>query len=845
MWRDVRWAARALTQAKGWAAAIIASLALGIGANTVLFSAVNGLLLRKVAVSDPDALVRFRYAGPNDMRTDVLLYGFSAPDARGRPVEATFSYPMYRQFLADNQTLSDLFAFAPIGTVNVVVGDDAQVASGLFVSGNYHRALGVAARLGRTIVPDDDRASAAPVAVISHKYWMSRFGGRSGAVGAVARVNNVPVTVVGVLPESFSGVDRAISDPPDITVPLALEPRINLQPSTLQSSLLGAANFWWLNVMGRLRAGVTAEQAQANFAGVFQQAARAGFDAFLSGLPAAERSKSYLQDHHDVPELLVDSGRRGVYDANAAEVREVIGLEAVVALVLLIVCANVANLMLSRATAREKDLSIRVALGASRGRLVRQLLTECVLLAAIGGALGVVAAQWGRHLLPAVTAQHSALDWRVLAWVAALSVATGLLFGVVPAVRASRTDVTVALKAGSRSLIPSRSLAGKMLVVAQVTISLVLLVGAGLFLRTLDNLRRTNVGFNAHNVLLFRISPALNRYDSQTQDRLYERIGERLRAIPDVRQVAWSNPALMGGRRFSTPMFVQGRTGPRGTRDTVAQMIVSPTFFETMQIPIVAGRGFMSIDRQGAPAVAVINEAALHKYFAGEPALGRHVGSSPEDSGRLEIVGIVRDAKYTSVREPAVPTMYRSSLQASQWTMTFEVRTGGEPLAIAASVRNAVKRIDPSVPIVDMTTQTDAIERGLGQERLFAEAYTAFGTLALTIAAVGLFGLMSYSVARRTSEIGVRMALGAERRDVVRLVMRESMALVVAGIAFGIVGAVAMSRLVASQLFEIGSTDSATIAGAVVLMLIVASAASYAPARRAARVDPLVALRYE
>src|SRR5882672_2290444 len=420
MVRDLRLAARMLLRAKSWTAVVVVSLALGIGANTALFSAVNGLLLKKLPVSDPDTLVRLRAAGPNQVRTDVLIYGFTAPDHLGRQVEPTFSYPMYLQLLAANRTMSDLFACAPFGRVNVVVDSQAEIATAFISSGNYYQALGATARLGRTITPDDDRPTAAPVAVISHKYWMSRFGGSPTVVGAAARINNVPVTIVGVLAPEFSGVQLAVGDAPDVSVPIALEPQLNPGLTTPQS-LVTRPTFWWLMVMGRLKPGVTAAQVHGNLAGVFQHTAREGFDSYLSSLSPAERSRSTREEHTQIPELLVDSGSRGIYDVNTTDRRAVTVLSAVVALVLLIVCANIANLLLSRSVARQKEISVRLALGATRARLVRQLLTESLLLAAIGGALGILVGRWGQQLLPGAAGQPSPFDWRILAFVLMLT----------------------------------------------------------------------------------------------------------------------------------------------------------------------------------------------------------------------------------------------------------------------------------------------------------------------------------------------------------------------------------------------------------------------------------------
>jgi predicted permease len=845
MLRDLQLAARMMAQAKGWTAVILISLALGIGANTALFSAMNGLLFRKLPVSDPDTLVRFGSAGPNQMRTDTLVYGFMAPDARGRRVDPTFSYPMYQQLVEANRTMSDLFACAPIGNVNVIVNGQAEIASAFLASGNYYRALGVPARLGRTITPDDDRPDAAPVAVISHKYWRTRFGGRPDVLGSSARVNNTPITIIGVLPPEFTGVQQAVDEAPDISMPMALEPQVAPPRSSLQRSLLGAPNFWWVQVMGRLKPGVTAAQVQGNLAGVFQHSARADYDAFLSQRSLEEQSLFSPKDPSAVPELLVSSGGRGIYDGSISEFRAVMMLTAIVGLVLLIVCANVANLLLSRAMARRSEISVRLALGATRSRLVRQLLTESLLLSAIGGGLGLLVALWGQPILQSVTAQVSPFDWRVVAFLVAVSTTTGVMFGIAPALGATRAEVNSGLKMSSRTVGRSGSRLGKSLVVAQVTISLVLLVGAGLFLRTVQNLRRVDIGFNPHNVLLFQINPALNGYDAEKRNPLYVDIDARLRAIGGVRAVAWSNPSLMSPRRFSSQIYMQGRAYPQRQGDPISGATVSPSFFDTMEIPLSAGRSFTERDTKNAPNVAVINEAAARLYFPNETALGRRFGRTLRESGQIEIVGIVRDAKYNNVREAVPPTMYTPYQQGYSGSVTFEVRTAGDPLAAIPAVREAVRAVDPNVPIINLTTQQAEVENRFQQERLFAQAGTVFGGLALLVASVGLFGLMSYSVARRTNEIGIRMALGAARADVLQLVMRESMTLVLAGVVLGLGGAIAGSRPIANLLFGLAPADPMTIVAAIVVMLVLSSVAAYLPARRASRVDPIVALRYE
>src|SRR5688500_11151428 len=784
MFKDVRHAVRVLMHAKAWTAVVLVSLALGIGANTAIFSAINGLLIRRIPVKDPETLVRLRWGGRNDMVTNSSDYGFSAKGADGQNVRTTFSFPMYQQLLADNKTMTDLLACAPYGRVNVVVDGQAEIASAFISTGNYYQLLGVSARLGRAIVPDDDQPSAAAVAVISSKFWHRRFMTDPGVVGKTIRVNNVAVTIVGVLPPEFTGIQTPVSELPDISLPLSLDAQLNVFPGVPRAS---QPTYWWLQVMGRLKPGATAAQVQGNLDGVSQQTARAGFDTFLKGLAEADRSTADIRARSNVPRLRVDSGSRGIYDVHTNELRSATMLGVVVALVLLIVCANVANLLLSRAATRQKELSVRLSLGATRRRLIRQLMTESLLLASAGGALGIVVGYWGKQLLPGPPGQASFMDWRVFAFVLGVTTLTGLVFGIAPALRATGGDVGAALKQTSRSVAGSKSVLAKALLVVQVAVSLVLLVGAGLFLRTLDNLRRVDVGFNPQNLILFRVQPQLNRYDEKRTMELYGQLFERVAAVPGVRAVALTNPALLTGSVNPTRIFVHGRAYPNSceTRDNINRLVVSPNFFETLEIPIINGRGFTAADNASAPKVVLVNETAAKKYFPNENPIGQRFGSSVETSGQQEIIGVVRDAKYDSVRDAAPPTMYAPYLQSRFGGAVIAVRTAVNPATITAGVREAVRQADPNLPMMDVSTQLEQVELRFQQEKTFARAYTLFGGLALLLAAIGLFGLMSYNVSRRTNEIGIRMALGAQRQHVLRLVMFESMILVVIGVAIG------------------------------------------------------------
>src|SRR5688572_26334803 len=765
MLKDLRHAVRVLLRAKGWTTVVILSLALGIGANTAIFTGVNALLLTRIPVKDPDTLVRLRYGGRNDMVTSSSDYGYSNRGRDGQGIRTTFSFSMYRQFLADNQTMTDLFAFAPNGRVNVVVDGQAEIANSFISTGNYYQALGIGARIGRTILPDDDKPTAPPVAVISSKYWHTRFSTDPAVLGKTIRVNNVVVTIVGVLPPEFTGVQQPVAEPPDISLPLALDPQLDtsLPPPSgpPQPQRLAQPTYWWLQVMGRLKPGTTAAQVQANLGTVFQNTARAGLDSYLKSLTDSARNTAMNRTRSEVPYLIVDSAKRGVYDVNSNDVRSASILTTIVALVLLIVCANVANLLLSRATTRHKELSVRLSLGATRSRLVRQLLTESLLLAFIGGALGILVGYYGKLLLPPPVNQATLIDWRVIGFVFGVTTLTGIVFGIAPALRATGVNVNEALKQTGRSVTGSRSALGKSLLVVQVAISLMLLVGAGLFLRTLHNLRQVDIGFNPQNLLLFRINPSLMRYDEKRQIAMYNQLLEKIGSVPGVRGVALSNPALLSGSVNSTSIYVRGRVYPTGKRDLnngINRLVNSTNFSRMMEIPLVLGRGFTLRDSETAPKVVVINEAAAKKYFPNENPIGQRFGSSVENSNQLEVVGVLRDAKYNSVRDPAPPTMYVPFLQARAGSAVIEVRTAGEPAAVTGGVREAVRQVDAALPMMDVSTQLEQVEKRFQQEKLFAQAYTLFGALALLVASIGLFGLMSYSVSRRTTEIGIRMA---------------------------------------------------------------------------------------
>jgi predicted permease len=845
--RDLRVAVRVLLATKSWTLVVLLSLALGIGANTALFTAVNGLLLQTVAVREPERLVRFNWTGKNDMVRSSSDYGYSGGTPT-RNVRSTFSAAILEQFRAANTTLAGLAAGAPMADVNVILDGTAQLASSYQASGNYFSVLGVEASPGRVFGEGDDRPAAAPVAVISHAYWQKRFAGQPSAIGRVVSINGQMVTIVGVTPPAFAGIQRLGAEPPDITVPLAFDAVFNPPLPNLEGKVPPARmtqpTHWWLQMVGRSKPGISLEQVRANFATVFQHTAKAGMADYQASLTAEEKALSINKPRGEsLPELLVKPAGHGYYDIDPQAQRSAGFLAVVVAIVLLIVCANVANLLLSRATSRHREIAVRLSMGATRWRLVRQLLTESLLLASLGGALGVVVGYWAKALLP--FGAKATLDWRVFGFVAGVSMLTGVIFGLAPALRATRVDLSGAMKESGRSVIGARSRLGKGLVVAQVALSLVLIVGAGLFLRTLANLQRVDVGFDSTNLLMFNVDPGVNRYDGARAAQLFQQMLERLSALPGVRSAAVTRTALLSGSTSTTSMFRQGQTSATAAEPGMYFMEVSPTFFATMGIPLQRGRGFTARDDLQAPKVVILNEAAARRLFPDGDAVGRRIGNSFEKSGELEIIGVVRDTKYSSLRDPGPPTMYRPSWQGTSRRANIVLRTAGDPLALTQAVRKAMQELAPTLPIKEFTSQTDQIAKRVEQERLFATAYTAFGGLALLLACIGLFGLMSYNVARRTTEIGVRMALGAQRRTVVGMVLRESMWLVAIGAVLGVAAALWAGRFVEPVLFGLSPRDPLTIASAVGVIVVVAAVAGYLPARRAARVDPMHALRQQ
>jgi predicted permease len=838
--RDLRYGARILAKQPVFTLIAVLSLAVGIGANTAIFSLADSVLLRSLPVRDPGALVQLKWAAGDSF--GARYNGRATRDELpGLRVATAFTRAMFEQLQSQQRTLTELFAFAPIEQLNVNLNGESEIASGQVVSGGYYNTLGVTPQLGRMLAHNDDRTDAPSVVVLSARYWKQRLGGDPAVIGKQLNVNNISFTVIGVEPPEFKGA-QGEAQSPDLTIALSQEPLVRGGGSAYRDSKL-----WWLLVMGRLKPGMTRAQVEAELAVPFQQ--RAMTERNLS----PDRRQTSLVAS-DAPRLLVAPGRQGDTNWGRSYHKSLYLLMAVGGLVLLLACVNVANLTLARAAGRQKEMAVRLSLGARRGRLMRQLLTESALLATAGGALGLLLALWGRDLLlglrfpgQEMSALQAGLDWRLLGLTLATTLMTGLLFGLAPAWQATGADLTPALKETGRSSYGRGSARmTRTLVVAQVAISLLLLVGAGLFLRTLRNLQQVDVGFAAQNLLLFRVDPRLSGYEGDAITSLYQRLFAQMEAIPGVRAVTFSrHPLLSGSRGVRGLFFAEHSTSAAGPQAAHVH-IVRSNFLESMNIPLLLGRGLREQDDAQSPKVAVINQTLARRLFPDQNAIGRRFNFNADAPPQIEVVGVAQDSKYDSLRDDSPPTVYIPWRQEGRiGQMNFEIRTTGDASSMLPAVWRAVREVDSNLPLFDVKTQAEQVTQSMAQERLFAALLSFFGLLALLLAALGLYGLLAQTVAQRTQEIGVRVALGAQPRDVLRLILGQGMRLVAPGVVIGLAGAYAVTRLIAGFLYGVSAADWPTYSGIAALLLVVALAACWIPARRATKVDPLVALRCE
>jgi predicted permease len=842
MFQDLRFGIRMLLKSKIFTTVAVLSLALGIGANTAIFSLINVLMLRALPVKEPQELVLFSIRN-------------SAIGAQLQGTGYNFNYPLYERFRDQNQSFTELASGSSIGRARLTVkesGTDGSVESveQQRVSGNFFSALGINPVLGRTLSEaDDTRANPQPAAVISYEYWQRRFALDPDVVGRQITVNDQALTIVGVTPPGFSGFE------------VDSKPELWWAIKAIEDQNLKQSSNWWIRVFGRLRSGVSRVQAQAEQEVIFQQ--------FIEE-DAAARGANWtptMRQRFAAQRLGLEAGGVG-YAALRQEFRQPLQiLMLTVALVLAVACVNIANLLLARAATRHKEIAVRLALGAGRFRLVRQLLTESLLLALLGGAAGLLFARLcSRVLITYLPQQAQAVidispDARVLTFTLLISVLTSLLFGLVPAWQATRLNLTASLKdqtGGSTSRSGLRL--NKFLIVTQVALSLFLLIGAGLFVRSLGNLRNLDAGFNHENIVQFRIDTGSGYNDAQ-RSNLYQQILERLQALPGAHSATLSNFSLLSGNSNAERVSVSGYT-PEPDEDMICKTLnVGPHFFETMQMTVLAGRDFGPQDERpvaqtaarvapsnsvsGAAVSAVVNQTMARYFFGSENPVGKRFSLKGNDTP-IEIIGVVKDAKYQTLRETTPRTYYLYYFQQPErYNMTFQLRTNGDATDYAVTIGRLVSELSPQLQVVRFQTMTDVVNRSLVQERFTAQVASFFSLFALLLACIGLYGVMSYAVTKRTNEIGIRMALGAQAHEVMWLVMREVLILVALGAGIGMAAALATTRLVSNLLFGLTSTDPLTLMLATVLLLAVAALAGYLPARRAARVDPLVALRYE
>ncbi|HEX6047039.1 MAG TPA: ABC transporter permease [Pyrinomonadaceae bacterium] len=834
MFQDLRYAIRMLLKKPGFTLIAVLSLALGIGANTAIFSLLDAVLLKSLPVQEPDRLVLFG-KGQNMGMTN------------GFPNESwdLFSYPFYRRVQQRTDVFSGVAGQLSIpwnvhGFVdsNGTTGDIEQLQVQL-VSGTYFPVLGVNAALGRVLNDGDDQTPGGhPVAVVSHSLWTRRLGQNPNAIGKTISIDNVSYTIVGVAPREFFGTTVGVS--PDLWVPLAMEKQMppahwNGRDSEQAQSLF---------LIGRLNNGVSSEQAASVVNLLFKQT----LDAWSSPQPAAQREQALQNARVE----LTPAGR------GLSMLREQFSLSlkvlmGVVGLVLLIASANVANLLLAQGAARAKEFAVRAALGAGRLRLVRQLFTESALLAIFGGLVGVALSWWGSRLLllmasdgPAALPVDITPNVRVLGFTFAASVLCAVVFGTAPALRASRIEPNTSLKSGKNTAPSSlRNPLGKAFVIAQVALSLVLLVGAGLFVRTLINLQSIPSGFNQENVLLLQVDTSatgLKGNDPKLGAMLNE-VEQKVKTIPGVQAASFAFFTFNQGF-WTSPAFTRAPGLAEGESRTVRNNIVGNDFFTVMGLPLVLGRGFGPQDTGTSQRVAVISESMAKRFFPNGAPLGKRFGiNGPNSADQLEVIGVVKDAKYGNLKEQFRPMAYYPHSQSPDVLGNLVVRSSGSVSAIAPQIRQVLRQVDRNLPVDDVVTLEDHISRSLVQQKLVARLATFFGLLALLLACIGLYGVMSYGVARRTNEIGIRMALGARGSSVLWLVLRESLVLVIVGLVVGVLASLAVTKTAASLLYELKPNDPLTIAAATLLLAAVSALAGYLPARRAARVDPMVALR--
>jgi len=812
LFQDLRYGLRLFFKSPGFTAVAVLSLALGIGANTAIFSLMDKVILRPLPVAEPERLV-------------------TVFTQRPRGLNSGFSYPVYTDYRDHNQVFSGMLAFSPTA-FSLNDGKQTERVNGVLVSGNYFSVLGVSPALGRAFLPEEDKTPGThPVVVLSYGLWQRRFGADPTLIGKTISLNGLGYTVVGVAPAEFTGLMRGSA--PALYVPMMMQPQV--QPASERETLT-SRTVNWLFMMGRLRPGVSREPANAAMAAL------------------ANRLAETYPDTTEKQIVLLE-GRKG-YDFFTRDLSVPLKLLLVVtALVLLIACANVANLLLGRAARRRREMAVRLAVGARRPRLIRQLLTEGVLLSAASGALGLLVAVWLIDLLvafrpPNLAAIEAHLDRRVLGFTLLVSLLTSLVFGLAPALQATKTDLVTALKGETLTLGRGTRRLGlrNLLVVTQVALSLAVLISAGLCVRSLQRLQSIDAGFDPAKILVASVDLALNGYTEVSGRQFYGQLVGRAATLPGVESVSLARiaPLLGGGMRRS--LNVEGYQPAPGEIINFNYNVVTPKYFQTLGIPLLQGRDFAPQDTPTAPKVVIINEAVAHRFWPGQNPLGHHLifGVGQNRPGQLiEIIGVAKDAKYRSLTEDTLLTMYLPLAQNYYLDMTLHVRSASDPNQLVAALRREVRALDPQLPIFGVRTIEEQKNVSLYTSRMAAWLLALFGLLALLLAAMGIYSVMAYAVSHRTREIGIRMALGAQAGNVLRLVLGEGILLVAIGVVLGLGGAMAATRLISSFLYGVSATDPTIFALIPLLLMSVALLACYLPARRALKVDPMVALRYE
>ena len=820
--QDVRYGLRTLRKNPGFAAVAIVSLALGIGANAAIFSLMDAVLLNRLPVRHPEELV-------------VI----SSLDPQSEP-NPSFSYPMYRDFRDKNQVFDGVIARGGV-SMNLSFRGMTEKVNGELVSGNYYDVLGVRPYLGRLFSQQDDlTAGSPPVAVLSYGFWQRRFGGDAGVVGQSILLNKNPVTVIGVAAPGFYGT--TLSGDQDVRVPMMMTPLFKPVPW----NRLDSRRHHWLDLMARRKTGVSLAQAQSSMEVLFHQLLAGEEQQLPATATPFERQEFMARRINLLP------GAQGQTYLQREMRRPLLLLFAVTGMVLLILCANLANLSLARAAARGQEVAVRLALGAGRMRLLRQWLTESVLVSLFGALASVLIATWGKAALVSFAPGQSRanlespLGWRVFALMLVVGVAAGILTGLAPALRAARSTPASTLRSDSQTVAPgggARNMLSGMIVL-QVALSLPLLIGAGLFIESLRNLQGMDMGFQKERILLASMNPALNGYAQEKIQGVYKRELEEVRALPGVRSAGLATVTPINGGWDELGVVVEGYAPREGEDLSPNWAAISPGYFESLGISILMGRDFTAQDTMGAPKVAIINETMAHYFFKDANPLGRKIGL--EKDADTEIVGVVRDSKYVNLREGPKRHMYMPVAQQERlFDLTLVARTAGDPRAAADLVRAATARVDPHMPLYGVTTLASQIDDSLIQDRLVAWLSGLFGALATLLSAIGLYGVVAYSTETRTREIGVRMALGALPRGILSLFMRQTGILLGLGVALGLAGALGMSVAIGSMLFGVRPAEPGVYLAATLLLVATASLAAYLPARRATHLDPVVALRHE